>query len=176
MTVEEMESEFERVFGEKVGEVKEEAEVEEGVRARARKTEAVPSVKEVEEHNLEHSVCRSWCPHCVKGRAEAYGHRKGDSEEKGVPAVAVDYMHMRSEQEKEGERGMPVMVMKDSRTRMITAKVVPSKGLDSYAVASVSRALEQLGCKKVILRSDNEPAILALKEAVRQSEEGVILK
>ncbi len=48
---------------------------DEGVAARAWKAEAVPSRKEVEKHNLDHAVFRSWYPH-VKGRAEAYGHRK----------------------------------------------------------------------------------------------------
>ncbi len=47
---------------------------EEAVRARARKTGAAPSEKEAEAHNLDHAVFRSWCLHCVKGRAESYGH------------------------------------------------------------------------------------------------------
>ena len=53
---------------------KEEECTEEGVKARARNTAAVPSSKEVDEHNLDHAVFRSWCPHCVKGRAESSGH------------------------------------------------------------------------------------------------------
>ena len=70
------EEEFRRAFGESAekvvaremrGEVGEEA-----VRARARKTGAVPSEREVEEHNLDHAAFRSWCPHCVKGRAGPY--------------------------------------------------------------------------------------------------------
>ena len=48
---------------------------EEATRTKARRTEIVPSMREVEEHNLDHAVFRSWCPHCVKGRAEACGHR-----------------------------------------------------------------------------------------------------
>lgn len=34
----------------------------------------MPREREVEEHNTDHRVFRSWCPHCVKGRGEAYGH------------------------------------------------------------------------------------------------------
>ncbi len=60
-----MEEEFRRVFGESVEEVVERVRQggvgEEAVRARARKTEAVPSQREVEEHNLDHAVFRSWC-------------------------------------------------------------------------------------------------------------------
>ena len=63
------------MFGESAEEVverqKRDAVGEEAVRARARKTEAVPSQREVEEHNWGHGVFRSWCPHCVAGRAES---------------------------------------------------------------------------------------------------------
>ncbi len=72
-----MEEEFRTVFGESTEEVLEQErrdEIgEEAVRARARKT-AVPSQREVEERSLDHGVFRSWCPRCVKGRAELYGH------------------------------------------------------------------------------------------------------
>ena len=71
-----MEEELRRASGEGTGEVVEKEMGEEAVRARARKTEAVPSQREVDEHNLDHGVFRSWCPHCVKGRTEAQGHRK----------------------------------------------------------------------------------------------------
>ena len=71
-----MEEEFWRVFGESTQEVVEREIGEGAVRARATKTEMVPSQREVEEHNLDHGVFRSWRPHCVKGRAESYGHEK----------------------------------------------------------------------------------------------------
>ena len=54
-----MEEDFQRVFGEGTKEVVEREIGEEAVRARARKTGAVPSQKEVEEHNLDHGVFRS---------------------------------------------------------------------------------------------------------------------
>ncbi len=57
-----------KVFSESVKETLREMS-EEGVGARARNAEAIPSKKELEEHNLDHAVFRSRCPHCVKGRA-----------------------------------------------------------------------------------------------------------
>ena len=70
-----MEEEFRRVCGESSKEVVEREIGEEAVRARARKTEAVPSQREVEDHNLlDHGVFRSWCPRCIEGWAESYGH------------------------------------------------------------------------------------------------------
>ena len=71
---------------------------------RARNTVAMPSSKEVEERNLDHAVFWSWRPRCVKGRAESYGHKKGGGGEGEVPTVGVDYMCMRSEQEKRRRR------------------------------------------------------------------------
>ena len=89
-----MEEEFRRVFGESSKEVVEREIGEEAVRARARKTEAVPSQREAEEHNLDHGVFRSWCPHCVKGRAESYGHVKKVQNEGDVPTISIDYMYI----------------------------------------------------------------------------------
>ena len=59
---------FTRVFEESVGDTSQglKETSQDASRARARRTEAAPSAKEVEELNLDHSVFRSWCPHCVK--------------------------------------------------------------------------------------------------------------
>ena len=43
-------------------------------------------------------------------------------------------------------------------------------------MGSTVKALEQLEYKKAILRSDNEPALLALKEAVRREIEVELIK
>ncbi len=69
---------------------------------------------------------------------------------------------------------MPIIVMKDSKTEMVTAGVVPSKGVDPCAIGEVKKTTEKLGYKKAVLKSDNEPAILALRESVRK-ETGVEL-
>jgi hypothetical protein len=45
--------------------------------AKVRYTEPVLSTKEVEEHIVDVAVFRSWCPLCVKGRAVALGHKRG---------------------------------------------------------------------------------------------------
>ena len=60
---------------------------EEVVAPKVRKVVAEPTEQEVEEHNVDHAVFRSWCPHCVKGKGVSYGHRRVEegSEEKQVP-------------------------------------------------------------------------------------------
>ncbi len=75
-----MAEELRRVFGESAEEVVEREMRgnvgEETVRERAWKAGAAPSETEVAEQNLDHAVLRSWCPRCVTGRAESYGHVK----------------------------------------------------------------------------------------------------
>ena len=86
--------------------IRKEREVgEESARPKVRNAEAVPSESEVEEHNVDHGVFRSWCPHCVKGRAESYGHKGKKLTEKEWPTIGIDYMYMHSEQEREEEVG-----------------------------------------------------------------------
>ncbi len=53
---------FEKMLGQSMEETPRETN-EERVFARARKVEAAPSKKEVEDRNLDHAVFRRWCPH-----------------------------------------------------------------------------------------------------------------
>ena len=59
-------------------------------------------------------------PPCVEGRAESYGHVER-VHEGVVPTIGIDYMYTHSEQEKEVEKGMPIVVAKDNKTKMIMA-------------------------------------------------------
>ena len=55
-----------------------------------------PSKEEVELHNLTHLPYRSWCPHCVKGKAKRRHHRRKETNRvSGVPVISVDYMWLK---------------------------------------------------------------------------------
>ena len=62
---------------------------------------------------------------------------------------------------------MPIIVIKDRKTRIIRARVVPQKGNHAYGIKVVSGVIESLGHSRVILKSDQEPAIISLKDAVK---------
>ncbi len=108
---------------------------------------------------MDHAVCRRWCPYCVNGRAESWGHVQRAPGEGETPVIGVDYTYMRSEQEKEEEeeeekeeeeeeeKGMPMVVTKDNKTKMIMAKVVPSTGFVDYAVEFAKKTVEAMGYK-----------------------------
>ena len=141
---------------------------EEGVRPMMRRAPDDPTQDEIDEHNIDHGVFRSWCPHCVRGRAVAYGHKKKQKDKRLVPVVSVDYMYMTDRQRKDEEPGTPILIVKDETTKITWAHAVPHKGRDAYAIERLRRDLYLLGHKKLVLKSYPEHAIKALKAAVKE--------
>ena len=93
-----------------------------------------------------------------------------------MPEVGFDYAFVRRESE---EETATLLVMKDRDSRAIRAWVVPVKGVGSDMAHAVSRAVEgvhELGHRgPVVVKTDNEAALLALREAIMaQMHEGAI--
>ena len=57
--------------------------------------------------------------------------------------------------------------MKDCRSKSIVSFAVPRKGKDAYVVQRAIQALNFFGHREVIFRTDQEPAICALIDEVR---------
>ena len=74
----------------------EESEVE-GRRPRQLKETTDPTEKEVSEHNLTHLPFRTWCAHCVRGKAKNPPHRrnKEGEGEKRTPVLSSDYCFLK---------------------------------------------------------------------------------
>ena len=62
---------------------------------------------------------------------------------------------------------MPNLVMKCRDTKTVKACTVTSKGVNDYAVRRLVKAIGELGHKKIILKSDGENAIIALKKRIK---------
>ena len=120
---------------------------------------------------LTHVPFRSWCKFCVLGKSVANPHRKIDKTTETVPTISIDYAYLNDKQEVEeiGNTEMPILAIKDRKTGMIQARVVPTKGTDKFAIKRLKKDIELLGYKKIVLKSDNESSILALKQAVKDS-------
>ena len=70
-----------------------------------------------------------------------------------------------SKEQAEGdESSITILVVRDSETKSVFAHVVPQKGIDSkkFAVDAIVNGILWLGRTKVVLKSDNVPAILKL--------------
>eukprot|EP00971_Amphidinium_carterae_P004962 99570-Amphidinium_carterae.1 len=67
----------------------------------------------------------------------------------------------RDEAAEAGDTPSPILVTKDVNIGRITADVVPAKGAPA-CIAALERALVDSGHAKLVLKSDDEPAINAL--------------
>ena len=65
--------------------------VNEGVAPKIIRDPGQPSEKERREHSMTHVPYRSWCPHCVRGRAKGRLRRRlQDQEVPEMPRAAID--------------------------------------------------------------------------------------
>ena len=156
-------------------------EAEEVRQVRAPPIPVLPSREEVQNHRLTHTPYRSWCPHCVRGRGREDRHmrspQKGEFE--GVPKLVCDYFFLgtrrpqsqqeRPEVEEEAERDgqTPVIMLKDSNSKSIFAHACPRKGADDRVAMKICADLDALGYRRVLVRTDGEPALLDLWRKVK---------
>ena len=129
-----------------------------------------PSKEEVELHNLTHLPYRSWCPHCVRGKAKRRHHRRKQKlHRSGVPVISMDYMWLKGKKG-DGEdesKGNPILVMHCSESKLTWSKVVLRKGVEPYSVKVACDMIAFSGHRRVILKSDGESSMTALKDAVK---------
>ena len=140
-------------------------DVEENEPVKKRVAPTAPTAIDREEHTASgHAVFRTWCRECCIGRGRMHPHRAG-GRETTIPAIAIDsgYVNERDDLLQEAV-GAPILVSKCNRDRLIGAAIVPTKGADEYAIAEFKNDVI-CSLTEVLIRSDNEPAILALKES-----------
>ena len=178
------------------GEVKEEEEPEEyeeeEEQARTPKTRRAPkgpTKKEREEHEALHLPYRAWCKHCVRGRGVKKPHRtqeEEDEEEKAqkVPRIVMNYHFMSTEDERNGKN--PVLSIKDESTGNRYMRAVGKKGVGAtdgtdmeWLIRDISEELKSWGhyggaTGNLVMKSDGEPAIIALRDAVARYHGGVV--
>ena len=149
-----------------------------------------PSREEVAAHRLTHRPFRSWCPHCIRGKGRADQHRRSTQkdQETSIPKLVSDYFFIgrrrppneedrrKEEEEAEKEGQTPIIVLKDTSSKAIFAHACPCKGAHESVVTRIVADLENLGYKRVLVRTDGEPAILALWDAVKARWGGEIVK
>ena len=138
-----------------------------------------PTRMEVEDHERTHCPFKPWCRHCVKGRGTNAQHRrKADVEnEEGdhkVPRVSMDYFFMSKRDEDAKEN--PLIAMVDESTGERYARAAGQKGIGSngeqdWLIKDMVEELRAWGHAggtggHIILKSDGEPAVKSLRDAV----------
>ena len=153
-----------------------------------------------EDHRKSHLPYRSWRRECVMGRG--LGEQRGAHEgrEHTIPRVGVDYWYItlkglnkRDELDYEADTNGEKKLQEDRRsgivvkcliircheTKCVFAHVIPCEGADedNYVVDFVCRDIAWLGHVKLLLKSDNEKALIGMitraLQAIRCKVEGV---
>ena len=135
------------------------------------RTPELPSRSVIEEHRIDHCPYRCWCDECVEGFGRERGHGRADNLQL-TAVISMDYMFetRKGVVVKQNEEGwdhpeaLKILVVKDSKSKAVFAHAVPKKGVDDkrYSVDKVVEDVLYLGYSKVLLKSDNEPAIIKL--------------
>ena len=123
-----------------------------------------PTQQERDEHEATHLPYRSWCKHCVRGRGRSEAHKQLQADKSHtVPHVSMDYCFMGQDESK----CLPILVIRDHASKFVYSHVVPCKGTShAYPAAQAFSDIEQLGHSKIVLKNDQEPAIVDLHNAI----------
>ena len=124
----------------------------------------LPSKEEQEEHALTHVPFRSWCRHCVRGRAEECGHFKKDEEVRGVE-VHMDYCFPGDEDD---DFKLTILVARERGTRMTMSSVAPSKTTREFMARRVVAFMREVGADQgdIVVKCDQEPAMASLTREI----------
>ena len=91
-----------------------------------------------------------------------------------IPVISIDYGFFGAPGELPsdavGGAKMPVLVVRDRKSKALFAHLVPSKGVEHfYPEQALCRDVKFLGYPSVVIKSDQEPAIKAVAETVKNA-------
>ena len=86
-----------------------------------------------------------------------------------LPTASIDSFFMGPSGQEEAQGVLPMLAVKSHEPRMTFAHVVERKGLEDSTTRRLVADLDWLGLRRLVFKSDQELAILALKQAVRES-------
>jgi hypothetical protein len=126
---------------------------------------SAPTKAERDAHEAIHLPFRVWCTDCINGRRDNPPHIRTPNAVIEVPEVLFDYCFVRRDDE---EETITILLMKDRQSRAIRAWVAPHKGVDlDGTVERAVQGINELGHRgRVAIKTDNEPALVALRDAL----------
>ena len=134
---------------------------EHNIHPRSKPLPKEPSIEERRAHELTHLPTRSWCETCVKsfGLEDPQNRLRGGRD---LPELQVDCMFMGRRGEKE-----LICALHAIDTEFLARTVIRAdKGPIDFLIHGILEFLSEIGRKRMVIRSDNEPAVKALVQAV----------
>ena len=102
------------------------------------------------------------CPICVQARKRnpAHKHKSANESSKYIPVISMDYMYMNETMD---ENNNPILVVHDSVSEGVWAVFAKRKGDSAYIMHKVANVINRLGYSKIIVKSDQEPAVKSVE-------------
>ena len=134
---------------------------EENDAVRVMPSPSTPTKTELEEHRATHLPYRSWCPDCVAGKAKSHPHSLIRDEGRSTPTIGFDYFFLNDPNE-DALNDVKFLCIKERESKIIFAHAVPCKGCDSqgFVIEQICADVRKLGMKKIIIKHDQEPALV----------------
>ena len=108
----------------------------------------------------------------VKARGREDGHKRGaqhEEDKSGLPIVSFDYQTLNEDTKKEQN----IIIGKDESTGNVIAHYVICKGLnDELVIRRIVKDMEEMGCAHAIVKTDGEPAIVAVQNRLQALRDG----
>ena len=172
---------------------------EEGSEEEGRQTPKIPGIPkeptegEKREHEALHIPHRPWCRHCVRGRGRNRPHRnkkktrQEEERERGgepeaVAKISLDYFFMSQADQRAAQN--PMIVMTDGINGNKYMRAVGQKGMGAgkqmeWLIKDIHEELKAWGRpggfrNKLIMKSDGERAIVAVREALSSYHGGEV--
>ena len=136
-----------------------------------------PTAKEKEEHARTYLPFRQWCDICVKARgiADRHSSKPADPDRYRVPQLVLDFWFMGG-LGSEGRDSLPVLTMYERMREALSGHRVDTKGVEPATIRQLIHDLNSMGIKRAVYKSDQEPAIRAILEALqREWKEGELV-
>ena len=153
--------------------MKDEAEDGEVRKPRIGRRPALPTEADVAEHVPLHSNYRSWCARCLAGEARLAPHicEPANHEKLGI-TLSADFAFVGSEAVEEDMQ--PSLVVFDDDKEAFWAIGVRTNMVTEQTVNLFKDILDQSGYEgeQHIIKTDQEPSIIALKRAVAAASAG----
>ena len=119
-------------------------------------------------HCATHIPYSNWCPICVqaKKRNPAHPSVKKEDKHKYLPVISMDYMYLN---EKDDDTNNPILAVHDSESEGVWAVFARRKRPSAYTTKKVADIIKRLGYSKIIIKSDQEPALTSMEDKVRKA-------
>ena len=128
---------------------------------------SAPTKEEWIEHQITHVPYKSWCPICVKNAAVNNPH-KLTHHFRGVAQFCMEYMYMTKKPDEE-QIMHPILVIKERVSGGTWALATIRKGaFQNKLVRRIIEIIDGVGSPKIIIKSDQEPAMVEIQQAVRK--------